>query len=218
VKKMKMKVFGRTVPAVAIALIAMAALASAGLLSYYGMITGTAKVQQSLVISSDGSTWKECTGGNYSQCKITYDATEITAGDTKDFNQTFYIKNNLPAGGTWDYVNFAYRFTIPENLYDGLTVWKSKWAMNGASPCQEADILSLISSGCSDKKNCSYNWSQDGYQRYLTINKDNSNNIIITITDRLGKGMTQKFCGSTIGLNPATIPGNYTITIEIVPA
>jgi len=215
---MKMKVFGRTVPAVAIALIAMAALASAGLLSYYGMITGTATVHQSLVISSDGSTWKECTGGYYDNCKITYDATEITAGDTKDFNQTFYIKNNANPTNGWDYVNFAYRFTIPENLYDGLTVWKSKWAMNGTSPCQEADILNLISR-CSDKKNCSYNWSQDGYQRYLTISKDSSsNNIIITITDRLGEGMTQKFCGSTIGLNPATIPGNYTITIEIVPA
>jgi hypothetical protein len=53
----KVKFFGRTVPAVAIALIAIAALASAGLLSYYGMITGTATVSQSVLV--DGKSYTE---------------------------------------------------------------------------------------------------------------------------------------------------------------
>jgi len=47
---MKMKVFGRTVPAIAITLVAMAALASAGLLSYYGKVVGTATVSQGVVL------------------------------------------------------------------------------------------------------------------------------------------------------------------------
>jgi hypothetical protein len=53
----KVKVFGRSIPAVAIALIAIAALASAGLLSYYGMITGTATVSQSVKV--DGKSYTE---------------------------------------------------------------------------------------------------------------------------------------------------------------
>jgi hypothetical protein len=52
----KVKVFGRSIPAVAIALIAIAALASAGLLTMYGMITGTATVSQSVLVDGQGYT------------------------------------------------------------------------------------------------------------------------------------------------------------------
>ena len=195
---MKMKVFGRTVPAIAIALIAMAALASAGLLSYYGMITGTATVHQSLVISSDGSTWKECIGGDYDNCKITYDATEITAGDTKYFNQSFYIKNNLPVGGTWNYVNFTWKYSIPENLLDGLTSLKVYWTTYRAgttepSICDHETPMPLTG------------WTCDG------------NTCTLEVPDSLGEGMIQKFCGTTIGLKPNTIPGTYSLNISIVP-
>jgi len=193
-----MKVFGRTVPAIAIALIAMAALASAGLLSYYGMITGTATVHQSLVISSDGSTWKECIGGDYDNCKITYDATEITAGDTKYFNQSFYIKNNLPVGGTWNYVNFTWKYSIPENLLDGLTSLKVYWTTYRAgttepSICDHETPMPLTG------------WTCDG------------NTCTLEVPDSLGEGMIQKFCGTTIGLKPNTIPGTYSLNISIVP-
>ena len=44
----KVKLFGKQISAVALALIAIAGLASAGLLRYYGMITGTATVEQSV--------------------------------------------------------------------------------------------------------------------------------------------------------------------------
>jgi len=70
----KVKFFGRSIPAVAIALIAIAALASAGLLSYYGMITGTATVSQSVKV--DG---KDVKTGSLT---ITYDASGV-AGSTK---------------------------------------------------------------------------------------------------------------------------------------
>jgi hypothetical protein len=60
------KFFGRSIPAVAIALIAIAALASAGLLSYYGMLVGTATVAQSVKL--DGKTCN----ADYSACTIEY--------------------------------------------------------------------------------------------------------------------------------------------------
>jgi len=195
----KVKFFGRSIPAVAIALVAMAALASAGLLSYYGMITGPATVHQSLVISSDGSTWKECTGGYYDNCKITYDATEITAGDTKDFDQPFYIKNNLPVGGTWDYVYFKWEYSIPKNLLDGLTSLKVRWTTYSAgttepSTCDHETSIPLTG------------WACDG------------NMCTLEISDKLGEGMIEKFCGTTIGLKANTIPDTYSLNINIVPA
>jgi hypothetical protein len=57
----KVKVFGRSIPAVAIALIAIAALASAGLLSYYGKLVGTATVSQSVKV--DGRSYTESITG-----------------------------------------------------------------------------------------------------------------------------------------------------------
>lgn len=50
-----MKIFNRTVPAMVLALIVLAGLGSAGLLTYYGMIIGTVTVEQGLTI--DGNAW-----------------------------------------------------------------------------------------------------------------------------------------------------------------
>jgi Ca2+-binding RTX toxin-like protein len=203
---MKMKVFGRTVPAVAIALVAMAALASAGLLSYYGMITGTATVHQSLVISSDGSTWKECTGGTYGQCTITYSEITATAGNEQDFNNTFYLKNNANPTSGWDYVNFMWEYSIPENLLDGLTVMKvyyTTYPSTGNDPgvCDKFATIPLTKGTGVGVWNC-------------------NNNGLCTLQsqDKLGEGMIQKFCGMRIGLKPNTIPDTYSLNINIVPA
>jgi len=48
----KVKIFGKQIPAVLLALVAMTALASAGLLSYYGKAVGTATVSQSVKLSA----------------------------------------------------------------------------------------------------------------------------------------------------------------------
>ena len=53
----KITLFGRTIPALVAVLITMG-LASAGLLTYYGMVIGTATVEQSVKIDAIESTWK----------------------------------------------------------------------------------------------------------------------------------------------------------------
>jgi hypothetical protein len=191
----KVTIFGKQISVVALALLATAGLASAGLLTYYGMITGTATVKQSLVISSDGSTWKECTGGSYDACKLTYDLGEMVAGDTVTIEKPFYLKNNLPVNEPWDYVYFAYKYEIPENLYDGLTSFKVSYeaSTNVPNTCDKVAEIPLDIFKC-DGTTCS-----------------------AMIPDKLGEGMIQKFCGTTIGLKANTIPDTYTITIDIIP-
>jgi len=67
-----MKIFNRTVPAMVLALIVLAGLGSAGLLAYYGMITGTAIVEQSVKV--DGKSVPD-------SLAISYDASGV-AGST----------------------------------------------------------------------------------------------------------------------------------------
>jgi len=90
----KINIFGRQISAVLLGLILMAALASAGLLSYYGMITGTATVEQSVKLSEDGTTWLECTGGNYENCKITYSIQSVAGNVT--VKGPYHLKNDAP--------------------------------------------------------------------------------------------------------------------------
>lgn len=53
-------IFGKQISVVAIALLAMAGLASAGLLSYYGMVTATSTVSQSIILTGTGCTNNQC--------------------------------------------------------------------------------------------------------------------------------------------------------------
>jgi len=221
----KVTIFGKQMSVVAIALLAMAGLASAGLLSYYGMITGTATVKQSLVISSDGAAWKECTGGDVTACTLLPYSITATAGNTQDFTgdgYNFYLKNN--ANG---YVYFKEEFIIPTNLFDGMTNWDMHYTTyTGATPGKECDkttgnltigirtILAGSPTKCSDVS-CSL---LVGDKTITVFNDTTLKQIVITTTDKLGEGFTQKFCGTTIGLNPATIPDTYTVNINILPA
>ncbi len=54
-KSKKLAFFGRQISVTVLALLALTSLASAGLLSYYGMVTGTATVTQSVLF--DGNDW-----------------------------------------------------------------------------------------------------------------------------------------------------------------
>ncbi|MBA7507035.1 hypothetical protein ES706_05751 [subsurface metagenome] len=57
--KTKVKVFGRSIPVLAIvAIVASAGLVSAALLSYYGKITMTADVKQSVLVDGEDYTWE----------------------------------------------------------------------------------------------------------------------------------------------------------------
>jgi hypothetical protein len=85
----KVKIFGKQIPAVLIALLAIAGLASAGLLSYYGIIKGTATLEQSVFL--DGKNVKN------GSLEITYSYTGA-AGDTVVDGPHKLVNNaNVPA-------------------------------------------------------------------------------------------------------------------------
>ncbi len=95
----KVTIFGKQMSAVLIALLAMTGLASAGLLSYYGLAVGTATVEQSVKL--DGN---ECTGGDYEACTITYTVgvSPAVAGSTYT-NGPFELTNDAEVPVTVDF-------------------------------------------------------------------------------------------------------------------
>jgi hypothetical protein len=86
-----LKIFGKTIPAAALALLALAGVAMAGLLNFYGKAVGAATVSQSVQVSSDGTSWLTCTDVIGGDCTIT-DTFSPVAGD-REF-RTYYIKND----------------------------------------------------------------------------------------------------------------------------
>jgi len=92
----KVTIFGKQISVIAIALLAMAGLASAGLLSYYGMITGTATVEQSVKLND--MTCTNIVGGG---CTISYTvgASPTLAGSTYT-NGPFKLTNGAEVPAT----------------------------------------------------------------------------------------------------------------------
>jgi hypothetical protein len=138
----KVKFFGRSIPAVAIALIAIVALASAGLLTMYGKLVGTAEVHQSVKLY-DGTKWLECTGGNYSQCTIEYTVGESSAVAGSTYvNGPFNLKNDAQIPATVK-LQITYDPTLTDNeittTYRGVldltdkvvNFGKTPWAIKG---------------------------------------------------------------------------------------
>ena len=191
-------------------------LVTAGVLQYFGVIKTTLTVKPVLEISKDGSEWLACTGGDYGQCTVTFKNIELLANYSNTVDQTFYIKNNMPVEGTWDYVYFDYEYTMPEDLFDGIssiTVHYTTYPSNGNEPttCDNAEMdFSILQDHktqiCSDGV-CTFRRSQ-----LMELTETDAE-----LYDKLGEGMVQKFCGATITLKPNAIPGTYTITQRIVP-
>jgi hypothetical protein len=96
-KKSSAKFFGKSLLALALGIIAVAGLAVAGLLSYYGKVVGTATVSQSVQVSSDGNNWLTCTGTAGEGCTIS-DTFNVIAGNTE--YKTYYVKNNAGVAAT----------------------------------------------------------------------------------------------------------------------
>jgi len=89
--KKSAKFFGKSLLALALGVIAVAGLAVAGLLNYYGKVVGTVTVSQSVQVSKDGDTWLTCSGTEGEGCTIS-DTFNVVAGDT--VYRTYYVKNN----------------------------------------------------------------------------------------------------------------------------
>lgn len=96
-KKRKITFLGRPISVIAIALLLAVGLASAALLSYYGMITGTAVVHQSVKL--DGT---ECTGGDMTKCTVSDEMGELAPGGEK-FCYKHTLKNDASVDATVDF-------------------------------------------------------------------------------------------------------------------
>lgn len=83
-----MKIFNRVIPATVLALIVMAGLGSAGLLTYYGMITGTATIEQSVKV--DGESVKE-------SLALSYDASGVAGNTVVDGPHSLTNDADVPA-------------------------------------------------------------------------------------------------------------------------
>lgn len=75
IKSKKVAFFGKQISATLLAMLALAGLASAGLLSYYGMITGTATVSQSVKLDD-----MQCIDSEGAGCTITEEF-DVVAGN-----------------------------------------------------------------------------------------------------------------------------------------
>jgi hypothetical protein len=158
----KVKFFGRSIPAVAIALIAIAALASAGLLSYYGMITGTATVSQSVLV--DGY---DITHGTITE------PFSVKGGETKETSHTITDQSSQaalvkldsvitsgPYGG--DGVRITYGFTLS--------------SLNSTTPGEEVDVLRMpVGMTWSELINVSYTF------RMTSAENKNCNNPFVVL-------------------------------------
>jgi len=78
----KIKIFGKRISAILLALLLTGGLASAGLLAYYGRITTTATVEQSIVLTGGSCTNNECSS-----------AFNVVGSET-GYSDTFDIKSN----------------------------------------------------------------------------------------------------------------------------
>jgi hypothetical protein len=95
--KKSAKFLGKSLLALALGIIAVAGLAVAGLLSFYGKVVGTATVSQSVQVSEDGDNWLTCSDTNGGGCTIT-DTFNVIAGNTE--YRTYYVKNNAGVAAT----------------------------------------------------------------------------------------------------------------------
>jgi hypothetical protein len=114
----KVKIFGKQIPIAAIALLAIAGLASAGLLSYYGIIKGTATISQSVKL--DG---KSCTGTQGEGCTVNETIPEsVPGGECFCFQHSLKNDASVPAKvsftttGTPDLNGISVKFLEKEHI------------------------------------------------------------------------------------------------------
>lgn len=90
----KIKLFGRSIPIMALAMLAMATIGSAMLLNYYGVIQTTVTISQSILL--DGKT---CTGPNGGGCTVNDAITELAPGGER-FCFKHKLTNDMSVSGT----------------------------------------------------------------------------------------------------------------------
>jgi len=233
---MKMKVFGRTVPAVAIALVAMAALASAGLLSYYGKITGTATVSQGVVLEIYDTENKFLARAEGNGSPIALSADVVAGSILTDFKYD---------GSKVGYLNISYLAdgTVPAPLkikaklgeeFEGLFTEVIKFGVKALNPSnlQEWYRVEINATGVylysGDNLLASGTWEGNKvtikYEQFdFVVEKNESakelliygNTIVLPQSRRGEKSLIfQPF----MIWNVATMPGNYSVSFSVEPA
>jgi len=140
----KVTIFGKQISVIAIALLAMAGLASAGVLSYYGMITGTATVSQSVKV--DGQNWNidimEAFTGDLVAGNTLYGAMHYISNDA---SVPAIVKLETTKSGPWldtiaEGVTYTYEFKI--NTTGTVSNWDRVVTVPSPSITKVSDITS----------------------------------------------------------------------------
>jgi hypothetical protein len=235
---MKMKVFGRTVPAIAIALVAMAALASAGLLSYYGMITGTAKVSQGVVLEIYDTENKFLARAEGNGSPIALSADVVAGSILTDFKYD---------GSKVGYLNISYLAdgTVPAPLkikaqlgeeFEGLFTEVIKFGVKALNPSnlqQEWYRVEINATGVylyypRDNLVASGTWEDNKvtikYEQFdFVVEKNESaKELLISgntiVLPQLGGKEKSLIFQPFMIWNVATMPGNYGVSFSVEPA
>lgn len=191
----RLTVFGRQISALVLGLVLMGALASAGLLTYYGMAVGTASVSQSVTLSSRASDGSVITtsGNSESGASIEY-YNDVVAGNS-------YIngKDTVGTSDTGDDVEIAY-FTLDNAAGTDASVnlYTTVEDPNGDEITPGSD------EAITDVK----------YVEYTSSEGCTSNEISSSVT--VPASDQKAFCVK-VSTNLAAIPGQYTITTKAQP-
>jgi hypothetical protein len=230
-----MKVFGRTVPAVAIALVAMAALASAGLLSYYGMITGTATVSQGVVLEiyDTTNTLLARAQGNGSPIALSADvvAGSILTDFKYDGSKVGYLNISYLADGTvpaqlkikaqlgeefkglfTEVIKFGVKALNPSNLQEWYRV---EINATGVYLYSGDDLLARTWEG----NNVTINYAQFDF---VVEKNESAKELLISgntiVLPQLGGKEKSLIFQPFMIWNVATMPGNYSVSFSVEPA
>jgi hypothetical protein len=236
---MKMKVFGRTVPAIAIALVAMAALASAGLLSYYGKFTGTATVSQGVVLeiydtannflaraegngspialSADVVAGSILTDFKYDESKVGYLNISYLADGTVPAPLEIKAKLGEEFGGLFtEVIKFGVKALNPSNLQEWYRV-----EIN-ATGVYLYSGNNLLASGTWDNNKVTIQYPSENPQFNFVVEKNESLKELliygntIVLPQLRGEEKSLIFQPFMIW-NVATMPGNYSVSFSVEP-
>jgi hypothetical protein len=130
-KKSSAKFFGKSLLALALGIIAVAGLAVAGLLSYYGRVVGTVTVKQAVVLDESPCVNDDGTPGN---CDIS-ESPSLVAGDAVYTKHTLVYRSTNPSATT----NVKVEATEPTE--DSTTLVDAKYVIvedpDGSITCNE---------------------------------------------------------------------------------
>jgi hypothetical protein len=236
----KVKIFGKQVPAVLLALVAMTALASAGLLSYYGMITGTATVSQGVVLEIYDTSKNLLAKAQGDGSPIALTADVVAGSILTDFkydgeevgylNISYLADGTVPAllnikaklgeefGGLFtEVIKFGVKALDPSNLQEWYRVEINDTGVYLYSG------NNLLTSGTWDNNKVTIQYPSQNPQFDFVVEKNESSKELLIygntiVLPQLGEGKKSLIFQPFMIWNVATMPGNYSVSFSVEPA